>query len=38
MFGYNSLVSDMRSLVIMKKNGCPIVYDAHHTRFKDQEL
>ena len=31
MFGYNNLVSDMRSLVIMKENGCPIVYDASHS-------
>ena len=31
MFGYNNLVSDMRSLVIMKEMGCPIVYDASHS-------
>ena len=31
MFGYNNLVSDMRSLVIMKENGCPVVYDASHS-------
>ena len=31
MFGYNNLVSDMRSLVIMKENECPIVYDASHS-------
>jgi 2-dehydro-3-deoxyphosphooctonate aldolase (KDO 8-P synthase) len=31
MFGYNNLVSDMRSLVIMKENSCPIVYDASHS-------
>ena len=31
MFGYNNLVSDMRSLVIMKENDCPIVYDASHS-------
>ena len=31
MFGYNNLVSDMRSLVILKENGCPVVYDASHS-------
>ena len=31
MFGYNNLVSDMRSLVILKDNDCPIVYDASHS-------
>ena len=31
MFGYNNLVSDMRSLVIMKEIGCPVVYDASHS-------
>lgn len=31
MFGYNNLVSDMRSLVIMNENDCPIVYDASHS-------
>ena len=30
-FGYNNLVSDMRSLVIMKKNGYPIIFDATHS-------
>lgn len=30
-FGYNNLVSDMRSLVIMRDCGCPIVYDATHS-------
>lgn len=30
-FGYNNLVSDMRSLVIMRESGCPIVYDATHS-------
>lgn len=30
-FGYNTLVSDMRSLPIMKEIGCPIVYDATHS-------
>ena len=31
MFGYNNLVSDMRSLVILKRHDCPIVYDASHS-------
>jgi 2-dehydro-3-deoxyphosphooctonate aldolase (KDO 8-P synthase) len=30
-FGYNNLVSDMRSLVIMRSFGYPIVYDATHS-------
>ena len=30
-FGYNTLVSDMRSLVIMSKNGYPVVFDATHS-------
>ncbi len=30
-FGYNNLVSDMRSLVEMAKLGCPVVYDATHS-------
>jgi 2-dehydro-3-deoxyphosphooctonate aldolase (KDO 8-P synthase) len=30
-FGYNTLVSDMRSLVIMRNAGCPVVYDATHS-------
>ena len=30
-FGYNTLVSDMRSLPIMAKTGCPVVYDATHS-------
>lgn len=30
-FGYNTLVSDMRSLPIMKKIGCPVVFDATHS-------
>jgi len=30
-FGYNNLVVDMRSLVIMKETGCPIVFDATHS-------
>jgi 2-dehydro-3-deoxyphosphooctonate aldolase (KDO 8-P synthase) len=31
MFGYNNLVSDLRSIDIMKKFGYPIVYDASHS-------
>ena len=27
-FGYNNLVSDMRSLVIMRETNCPVVFDA----------
>lgn len=30
-FGYNNLVSDMRSLVIMRKLGYPVIYDATHS-------
>ena len=30
-FGYNTLVSDMRSIPIMKKNGYPVVFDATHS-------
>lgn len=30
-FGYNNLVSDMRSLMIMRESGCPVVYDATHS-------
>ena len=30
-FGYNNLVSDMRSLAIMRGTGCPVVYDATHS-------
>ncbi|MBM4055356.1 MAG: 3-deoxy-8-phosphooctulonate synthase [Planctomycetes bacterium] len=30
-FGYNNLVSDMRSLIIMKKFNCPVVFDATHS-------
>jgi 2-dehydro-3-deoxyphosphooctonate aldolase (KDO 8-P synthase) len=30
-FGYNNLVSDMRSLSIMRSTGCPVVYDATHS-------
>ena len=30
-FGYNYLVSDMRSLVVMQETGCPVVFDATHS-------
>lgn len=30
-FGYNNLVSDMRSLAVMKQIGCPVVFDATHS-------
>ncbi len=30
-FGYNNLVSDMRSLAIMRQTDCPVVYDATHS-------
>jgi len=30
-FGYNNLVSDMRSLAVMKEIGCPVVFDATHS-------
>jgi 2-dehydro-3-deoxyphosphooctonate aldolase (KDO 8-P synthase) len=30
-FGYNNLVSDMRSLVVMRETGCPVVFDATHS-------
>jgi len=30
-FGYNTLVSDMRSLAIMRETGCPVVFDATHS-------
>ena len=30
-FGYNNLVSDMRSLSIMRATGCPVVFDATHS-------
>lgn len=29
-FGYNNLVSDMRSLAVMGETGCPVVFDATH--------
>ena len=30
-FGYNNLVSDMRSLAVMRETGCPVVFDATHS-------
>ena len=30
-FGYNNLVTDMRSLVIMRRTGCPVIFDATHS-------
>lgn len=30
-FGYNTLVSDMRSLAVMRTTGCPVVFDATHS-------
>ena len=30
-FGYNNLVSDMRSLAIMRESNCPVVYDGTHS-------
>ena len=30
-FGYNNLVSDLRSIPIMQRTGCPVVYDATHS-------
>lgn len=30
-FGYNNLVSDMRSLAVMRETACPVVYDATHS-------
>jgi 2-dehydro-3-deoxyphosphooctonate aldolase (KDO 8-P synthase) len=30
-FGYNNLVSDMRSLAILRRTGCPVVFDATHS-------
>lgn len=31
MFGYNQLISDMRSLVVMRETLCPVVFDATHS-------
>lgn len=30
-FGYNTLISDMRGLAIMRRTGCPVVFDATHS-------
>jgi 2-dehydro-3-deoxyphosphooctonate aldolase (KDO 8-P synthase) len=30
-FGYNNLVADMRSLVVLRETGCPVVFDATHS-------
>ena len=30
-FGYNFLVSDMRSLAVMRRTGCPVIFDATHS-------
>lgn len=30
-FGYNNLVSDMRSIAILRRTGCPVVFDATHS-------
>lgn len=30
-FGYNNLISDMRSLAIMRKTSCPVIFDATHS-------
>lgn len=30
-FGYNNLVSDLRSIPVMRETGCPVVYDATHS-------
>jgi 2-dehydro-3-deoxyphosphooctonate aldolase (KDO 8-P synthase) len=30
-FGYNTLISDMRGLSIMRRTGCPVVFDATHS-------
>jgi len=30
-FGYNNLISDMRSLAVMKQTGCPVIFDATHS-------
>jgi 2-dehydro-3-deoxyphosphooctonate aldolase (KDO 8-P synthase) len=30
-FGYQNLVSDMRSLVVLEETGCPVVFDATHS-------
>ncbi|NLN62842.1 MAG: 3-deoxy-8-phosphooctulonate synthase [Myxococcales bacterium] len=30
-FGYNALISDMRGLAVMRRTGCPVVFDATHS-------
>jgi len=30
-FGYNNLISDMRSLTVMRETGCPVIFDATHS-------
>ncbi len=30
-FGYNNLISDMRSLIILRETGCPVIFDASHS-------
>ncbi|NOS72783.1 MAG: 3-deoxy-8-phosphooctulonate synthase, partial [Verrucomicrobia bacterium] len=30
-FGYNNLVTDMRAIPILKKTGCPVIFDATHS-------
>ena len=30
-FGYNNLVSDMRSVAVLRETGCPVVFDATHS-------
>ena len=30
-FGYNTLISDMRGLAVMRETGCPVVFDATHS-------
>src|SRR5258705_13611145 len=30
-FGYNNLITDMRSLAVMRATGCPVVFDATHS-------
>jgi 2-dehydro-3-deoxyphosphooctonate aldolase (KDO 8-P synthase) len=30
-FGYNTLISDMRALVVMRETGCPVIFDATHS-------
>ncbi len=38
-FGYNDLIVDMRSLILLKKIGCPVIFDAGHSvqRLYDQD-